>query len=192
VCIGAALALGALVGGCDQRGYLNTPQTVTVTLEEAGSPEAVVRSMLTTIRNRVRAAANHDDKAAKRAQERMVALAAREAIHQRFEQQPVYRMLVGDNEVEGLTSLWAAALAYYAKGFDFRRMRTVGSAQAGEAVVFVPANAPDDKAVLRITCVRQPDGRWAVSRIDFATQMPPPATQPVAAQPATTRPVTQP
>jgi hypothetical protein len=179
--LAAAISACVLVAGCDQPGYESTAVSVVIKDQETASPQAVTRTALTSIQQELNAIAAHDRHAADQALAKLVALAAQDAIRQRFAAQPVYRMIVRDDEVRGLAELWSAAVAYYADGIQFDRMRVVPGPDEDTVLVLVPAEGPEDAATLRVECLRDPSGRWRVSRIDFAAPGAAPTTAPASA-----------
>ena len=107
-----------------------------------------------------------------------------------------YRALPGhvpQAEAEVLDTLvenWASILSYYANGLALSEMkRSAAGGEGGGAVVDVPAHGPDDRAILRVACVRGLDDEWRILAIGLEPAlMPTLTTQPGAASQPTSNP----
>jgi hypothetical protein len=143
------------------------------------TPEDAARSALVYLRADLRAVAHRDRQTEEKCLERLRTIAALAAIEQEFAKQPQLKGVVGEPPVEGYITNWAAAIAYYAEGFHFDQMRRSSETPAEVAVV-VPASGPEDDALIQVSCIREDDGPWRVSRIEFIVE------------PAITRPASQP
>jgi len=177
------LAIAALVG-CEGNPSGSAPrpppELPPVVLD---TPENAARSALTGLQAELRAVANNDPQAAQEALEQLRALVAVKAVEKTLNRMPQFKTLFGDDLIEGYIKNWGATIAYYAEGFDFDRMRR-GFVAASKVAVLVPATGREDAALIQVTCLRQEDGTWRVSRIEFVTlgttSAPRPATQPAS------------
>ena len=177
------LVIAALVGcennppGSALRPPPELPQVILDT------PENTARSALLGLQAELRAVANNDPQAAQEALEQLRSLVAIKAVERMLNRMPQFKTLFGDDLIEGYINSWGATIAYYAEGFHFDRMRR-GFVAPSKVAVLVPAAGPEDAALIQVTCLRQDDGTWRVSRIEFvtlgATSAPPPVTQPAS------------
>jgi hypothetical protein len=177
------LAIGALVG-CENNppsSALRPPPELPVVALD--TPENAARSALLGLQAQLRAIANNDPQAAQEALNQLRSLVAVEAVQRMLNRMPQFKTLFGDDLIEGYINNWGATIAYYAEGFHFDRMRR-GFVAASKVAVLVPASGRDDTALIQVTCLRQDDGTWRVSRIEFVTlgttSAPQPATQPAS------------
>ncbi len=143
------------------------------------TPEDAAYSALNCLQSNLRAAAHRDKQAEKESLERLRTVAAVRAIEQELAKWPQFEAVVGDDLIDGYLNNWAAAIAYYAEGLHFDRMRRASEGPSRVAVV-VPASGPEDDALIQVISVRENDGRWRVLRIEFVVGSPTarPASQP--------------
>ena len=155
------------------------------------TPEDATRSLLDALREQLQATARGDRATARRCRDRVAEhIAARDQIMAR------YRALPGhapQEEVEVLDTLvenWASILSYYANGLALSEMkRSAVGGEGGGAVVDVPAHGPDDRAILRVACVRGSDDEWRILAVGLEPALlPTRATQPGAASQPTSNP----
>ena len=178
-----ALGLATLTSGCSKPEPAHVPISPPAD-EVFATPVAVTRAALECIHDKLVAVDAGDKTEARRCDERLLMLAAKDDIRRRMAANPIFKIIVGDQPVEGYVELWGPTIAFYAGGFDVDHMTTTAlPADAARAVVRVPATGRDGQTVtLLVTCARDAQGHWGVSRIDFAP----------TGSPATTRPTSQP
>jgi hypothetical protein len=148
------------------------------------TPEDAARALLQLLHGHLQAIAHGDRKLADRYRDRVARdVAARDDILAR------YRSVAGrfaqeeSRALAGLIENWAAIIAYYADGLELDRMkRGAASLEAGRAVVDVPARGPEDRAVIRVACLRDKQAQWRATGIELV----PPEIQ--AHRAPTTRP----
>lgn len=178
------LAVSAAPVGCENNpsdsALRPPPELPQVVLD---TPENAARSALTSLQAELRAIANNDPQAAQEALNQLRSLVAVKAVERMLDRMPQFKTLFGDDLIEGYINSWGATIAYYAEGLHLDRMRR-GFAAPSKVAVLVPASGPDDTALIQLTCLRQDDGTWRVSRIEFVnlatTSAPQPATQPAS------------
>ncbi len=174
------LVLGAVLSGCDNSRTKSAsrpaPELPAVALD---TPEAAARCVLTGLQAELRAVASGDQELAQAALEQLRSMVAAEAIEKRLNRMPQFEGLLGADLIAGYIRNWGSTIAYYAEGFRFERMRRVTDTPAKVSLV-VPASGPADDALIQVTCLRQDDGTWRVSRIEFVGET------------TTTAPVSQP
>ena len=167
-----AMAAAALVG-CESRpGEPALPpgpgELPAIVLE---TPEDAARSVLTYLQADLQAVARRDRQAERECFEKLRAVASVTTIERSFAGLPQFKAVIGDDLVDGYLSNWGATVAYYAEGFHFDRMRRASQTPSKVAVV-VPASGLDDDALIQVTCVREDDNQWRVSRIEFVVESP--------------------
>jgi hypothetical protein len=177
-------ALTVALVGCENNPPASTrrppPELPPVTLD---TPENVARGVLTCLQAELRAVANQDESVADAALTQLRTLAAIESIERNLSRMPQFESLLGDDPIEGYIHNWESAVAYYAEGFHFDQMRR-GSEIGSNTTVIVPASGREGNVLIQVTCLRQKDGTWRVSRIELLPETPTsqpvrsPATQP--------------
>lgn len=184
------LALPAVVVAVALMGCENRPPEPAATLPDdwadtvLKTPEDAARNVLTYLQAELRARARHDEQTVRACAEKLRALAAVKTIEQTLARLPQFKTLVGDDAVQGYVDNWGATIAYYAEGLHLEQMRRAAQSNAKVAVI-VPASAPDDDALIQVTCVNEGDQLWRIARIEFVVE--PPAAAPTsqaALQPA--------
>jgi hypothetical protein len=189
-----AILVGAVaVGGCRRAVTSTSAEQAAVPALDIvlKTPEDATRGLLDTLRAQLQATARGDRAAARRYRDQVVErVAARDQIMARYRALPGH---VPQAEAEVLNTLmenWASILSYYANGLALSEMkRSVVGSEGGGAVVDVPAHGPDDRAILRVACVRGPDDEWRILAIGLEPGlMPTLATQPAAASQPTSNP----
>jgi hypothetical protein len=176
------LVVGTALSGCDnsrtESASRPAPELPAVALD---TPENAARLVLTYLQAELRAVANGDQELAQAALAQLRSMVAAEVIANRLKRMPQFKGLLGDDLVEGYIRNWGSTIAYYAEGFRFERMRRVADTPAQVSLV-VPASGSADDALIQVTCLRQDDGTWRVSRIEFGseTTTSTPATQPAS------------
>ena len=176
----AILLCGVTVAGC--RRVATAPTTSAPAAEIVlKTPPDATRSLLDALRGQLQATAHGDRAAARRSRDEVVEhIAAREPILARYRALPA-RVPQSDTEVlDALVENWASIVSYYADGLALNEMKLGAAGAAGSsAVVDVPARGPQDRALLRVACVRSPDDEWHVLGIGLEPLVPAtPATQP--------------
>lgn len=176
----------ALLVGCERKPPAPAPVALaSMPAIVLNTPEDTTRSVLLCLQARLRAVARHDERSAELHLEQLQKLAATTMIEEAFARMPPLKAVVGDDLIEGLVNMWGAAIAYYADGLQLERVRRTSTAPSKVSVV-VPASGPDDDALIQVTCVREDDDRWRVSRIEFVAEtptsqpVPPPVSQPAS------------
>lgn len=188
--LGLLLAVAVGLIGCEPGSEVPAPTAAgelpAVVLD---TPEDTARSTLLRLQAHLRAIARQDEAATRECLAQMRTLVAAASIKRTLARRPRFSVLVGDDPIEGYIDNWGAAIAYYAgvsggdDSFHFERMHRISETPARVAVG-VPASGPDDDALIQVTCVREDDGLWRVSRIEFAVETTstrpasPPASQP--------------
>lgn len=179
------VAASAMFVGCDgEPAQPRLPPPGEVPEVVLKTPEEAARSVLACLQTELRARAHHDGQVASACLEKLRTAVAVKTLEQTLARMPQFKVVVGDDLVEGYVHNWGAAIAYYAEQLHFEQMRRA-SESASRAAVVVPASGPEDDALIQVTCVRGNDKLWRVSRIEFVAQAPsaPPASQP-GSQPA--------
>jgi hypothetical protein len=188
--LGLLLVTAVGLIGCQPRSEVSAPvaagELPAVVLD---TPENTARSALLSLRAHLRAIARQDEPATRECLAQMRTLAAEASIKRTLARRPRFSVLVGNDPIEGYIDNWGAAIAYYAgvsggdDSFHFERMHRISQTPTRVAVG-VPASGPDDDALIQVTCVREDDGLWRVSRIEFVVETTstrpaaPPASQP--------------
>ena len=180
------LAAAAVISGCDNTpsdsASRPAPELPAVILD---TPENTARTALLCLQAELRAVANHDEQTAEASLEQLRSLVATEAIEKALSRVPQFEGLLGKDLVEGYIRNWGSTIAYYAEGLRLDRMRRAVDTPAKVSVV-VSATGPDDDALIQVTCLRQDDETWRVSRVEFVTEaissapVSPPATRPAS------------
>jgi hypothetical protein len=142
------------------------------------SPEDATRSLLGGLREQLQATARGDRAAARRCRDAIVdRIAAQEQIVARFRAQPGHVPQKEGEVLEALVENWASILSYYANGLALGEMRlSTAGGDGGGAVVDVPAQGADDRAILHVACVRGADDEWRILALGLE-----PAAAPVSA-----------
>lgn len=181
------VAAGAALPACDNSqppsASLPAPRPPAVALD---TPEQAARSVLTGLQAELHAVAHDDQESSAAALKELRSIVDAEAIQRRLARAPRFGgLLGGKDQVEGYIQNWGSMIAYYAEGFRFERMRRVADTSATARLV-VPASGPEDDALIEVTCLRQDDATWRVSRIEFGspTTSSTPATQPLSPPPS--------
>jgi predicted small lipoprotein YifL len=175
------------LAGCEKPAPTVLPPPDAVPEVNLDTPEDAARSALTLLRSELRAIAQQNEQAADDCLAKLRTLVAVQTIDQRLARLPQFKVVVGGDVIEGYLENWAAAVAYYTEGLHLEQMRR-GAQSSTRAAVVVPASGPEDQALIQITCIREDDGLWRVSRMDFVTAFP--ASQP--ASQATSQAASQP
>lgn len=193
-------AVAAGLVGCEGRPNASPPPPELIPTVQLETPEDAARSALRCIQAELRAVAERNEPLAQACHDQLCTAVASSAVSPALRQTLRLRGLTDSEQVRQLADHWVAALNYYAEGFRLEQARRAGPPHAGEdrltelgyagragtlAEVLVPASGPDDDALIRLTCVREADGRWRIARIDFAgpsatTQQPAQASQPAS------------
>lgn len=170
----------AALTGCERQPVAvpTLPPPGPVPAVKLDTPEDAARTALTCIQTELRAVAHEDEQTAEQCREQLVRVAAARTIEQTFAKMPQFKMVVGDEMLEGYVANWGSTISYYAQDLHFDRMRR-GAAAESQVLVLVPASGAEDDALIQLTCVRETENTWRISRIEFATE-------PVATQPAPT------
>ena len=153
------------------------------------TPQDATRSLLVALRAQLQATGSGDRAAARRYRDEVVKyIVARDQLTARYRALPTHAPQ-GETEMLGaLVENWASILSYYADGLalDEMKLGVTGSEGSG-AVVDVPARGPEDRAIVRVACVRQADDEWRVLAIGLEPATAPAlSTQPAAASQPTT------
>jgi hypothetical protein len=164
------VAAAIVLPGCGQSPSRTAPRPApelpAVTLD---TPENAARSALLCLQAELRASANHDEKTAAAALERLEAIVATDETKAALSRVPQFETLLGEDLIDGYIHNWGSTIAYYAEGLQLERMRRV-THTSGKVAVVVPATGPEDDALIQVTCVRGDGDGWHVSRIEFITK----------------------
>ncbi len=175
------LTVAVTLVGCEDNPSGSTPRPPPeLPLVVLDTPENAARGALTYLQAELRAVANGNEQTAEEALEQLRSLVAVESIEKKLNRMPRFKTLLGDDQIKGYIHNWGSAIAYYAEGFHFDRMRRASEAPSKVAVI-VPASGKEDDALIQVTCLRQDDDTWHVSRIEFVAEN---ATSTPASRPA--------
>jgi len=133
------------------------------------TPEDAVRNLLTCLQADLHARARGDEQTVRNCDAKLRTLAAANTIEQTIARLPQFETLVGEDAVQGYLDNWGATIAHYADGLHLDQMRRASESRTKVAII-VPASAPDDEALIQVTCVDQGDRLWRVSRIEFVVE----------------------
>lgn len=160
--------------GCDAQAAAKLPAAITeaeLPPVATDTPQAVVSTLLRTIRADLRARADRDRDAIKAASAQLIACADVDAITASLGKQPQLKAALGDDVVAGFVRHWSAIVAYYAGGIDLESIRIEPDKKdETRTTAFVDVHGDDDDATLQITLQRtgeDPDA-WRVRRVTFA------------------------
>lgn len=170
----------AIVAGCERpaassrnSGAQSAPTEQAVRLD---SPQQTAHTLLTLLREELRAIRRGDRDAQRRCHQQLEQVADRDSIQRRFARTPQVKMLLGEDVVAGVIGQWGATIAYYAEGLELEALQETAAsapsthpAPGREQEVRVRGRGKaGEPAWIRVRCVQGTDGLWRVTHMDFA------------------------
>lgn len=178
----ALLCLGGVAGvpGCRRPADATGSPPLELPVVNRESHVAATRSALQLVQVYLRAVELRRPTLARQCIDNLIDLADAASIERAAGRHKQIRAFVGDDLVRGFVENWCASLAYYAEGFRLDEMTGVYTAPDESAArVHVRASAKGRENRVRADCVRLPDGRWAIARLELD-----PRRSTVSSQPA--------
>lgn len=166
------LVLGLLLaplGGCERSSPAPEAGWREETIELVlTSPQETARTLLLTLQAEQRAIHARQRDAVERYRSLLRTIAAREALAERYRQKTKNEEIPIDLILEKLTLNWGAVLADYLEGVYFDQIGVAANPPGAKtAIVTVPAQGSQDRALLRIECVQDADNFWRVLGVRF-------------------------
>lgn len=166
-----SIATTLTIAGCERDAPTSSPAPsgppIAIRLD---TPQDATRTLLLLLRGQLQARAAGDKATAEAHGARLVQdVIARDHILTRYSAVVIRAPADKVALLKTLVKNWGSIISYYADGLALDRVQStvVGGAGRG-AVVGVPAQGRDDQTIVRVLCLRDPEGHWRVTGLELA------------------------